>query len=235
MHRWRAAPSVRTGAPPARKSSCDAAQQTQGRPEPWRGGRAQVRLADGRQCDQYTLTDDFVHLPRCDGVFLYEDLLAVLAVRAGPPPNKPQGPALLHRTRGSWPSIHAAVDARDVAVMKPCCSARPELGAARAQMRSQEVHLLQVLARGRLVWLQRLGRHCWDDDAMVLAVQAEAERRWQQAQARARPAHALAGAAPPARSRRASSGTMRAGEVALQALARGASLTPLALHAWAAS
>jgi len=102
-------------------------------------------------------------------------------------------------------------------------------------MRSQEVHLLQVLARGRLVWLQRLGRHCWDDDAMVLAVQAEAERRWQQAQARARPAHALAGAAPPARSRRASSGTMRAGEVALQALARGASLTPLAHHAWAAS
>ena len=201
MHRWRAAPSVRTGAPPARKSSCDAAQQTQGRPEPWRGGRAQVRLADGRQCDQYTLTDDFVHLPRCDGVFLYEDLLAVLAVRAGPPPNKPQGPALLHRTRGSWPSIHAAVDARDVAVMKPCCSARPELGAARAQMRSQEVHLLQVLARGRLVWLQRLGRHCWDDDAMVLAVQAEAERRWQQAQARARPAHRAgrpAGAAPSA-------------------------------------
>ncbi len=60
-------------------------------------------------------------------------------------------------------------------------------------MRSQEVHLLQVLARGRLVWLQRLGRHCWDDDAMVLAVQAEAERRWQQAQARAWPAHAPAG------------------------------------------
>jgi len=37
-----------------------------------------VRLADGRQCDQYTLTDDFVHLARCDGVFLYEDLLAVV-------------------------------------------------------------------------------------------------------------------------------------------------------------
>jgi len=52
-------------------------------------------------------------------------------------------------------------------------------GCAHAQMRSQEVHLLQVLERGRLVRVQRLGRHCWDDDALVLAVQAEAERRWQ--------------------------------------------------------
>ncbi len=53
------------------------------------------------------------------------------------------------------------------------------IGCARAQMRSQEVHLLQVLERGRLVRVQRLGRHCWDDDALVLAVQTEAERRWQ--------------------------------------------------------
>ena len=52
-------------------------------------------------------------------------------------------------------------------------------GCAHAQMRSQEVHLLQVLERGRLVRVQRLGRHCWDDDALVLAVQTEAERRWQ--------------------------------------------------------
>ena len=51
------------------------------------------------------------------------------------------------------------------------------------QMRSQEVHLLQVLKRGRLVWVQRLGQHCWDDDAMLLANQAEAERRWQTEQA----------------------------------------------------
>ena len=51
------------------------------------------------------------------------------------------------------------------------------------QMRSQEVHLLQVLERGRLVWVQRLGQHCWDDDAMLLANQAEAERRWQAEQA----------------------------------------------------
>lgn len=50
-------------------------------------------------------------------------------------------------------------------------------------MRSQEVHLLQVLERGRLVWVQRLGQHCWDDDAMLLANQAEAERRWQAEQA----------------------------------------------------
>lgn len=39
--------------------------------------------------------------------------------------------------------------------------------------------MLQVLERGRLVWVQRLGQHCWDDDAMLLANQAEAERRWQ--------------------------------------------------------
>ncbi|KAK9845772.1 hypothetical protein WJX81_002105 [Elliptochloris bilobata] len=87
-----------------------------------------VRLADGQQLDQYTITDDFVHLAHNSGVYLYEDLLAVLA------------------------------------------------------MRSQEVHLLQVLERGRLVWVQRLGRHCWDDDAMLLANQAEAERRWQREQ-----------------------------------------------------
>ena len=42
---------------------------------------AQVRLADGRQLDQYTITDDFVHLSHNSGVYLYEDLLALLAVR----------------------------------------------------------------------------------------------------------------------------------------------------------
>lgn len=41
----------------------------------------QVDLADGRQCDQYTITDDFVHLSHNSGVFLHDDLLAVLAVR----------------------------------------------------------------------------------------------------------------------------------------------------------
>ena len=41
----------------------------------------QVNLADGRQCDQYTITDDFVHLSHNSGVFLHDDLLAVLAVR----------------------------------------------------------------------------------------------------------------------------------------------------------
>jgi hypothetical protein len=95
----------------ARKSSCGAAYQTQGWPDPWRGGGAQVRLADGRQCDQYTLTDDFVHLARCDGVFLYEDLVAVLAVRAGPAARNPQGPAYCtideaHEHRTMQPSMH---------------------------------------------------------------------------------------------------------------------------------
>lgn len=41
----------------------------------------QVNLVDGRQCDQYTITDDFVHLSHNSGVFLHDDLLAVLAVR----------------------------------------------------------------------------------------------------------------------------------------------------------
>lgn len=40
-----------------------------------------MRLADGRQLDQYTITDDFVHLSHNSGVYLYEDLLALLAVR----------------------------------------------------------------------------------------------------------------------------------------------------------
>ena len=52
-----------------------------------------MRLADGRQLDQYTITDDFVHLSHNSGVYLYEDLLAVLAVRRG------------------WPSLHLPVDA----------------------------------------------------------------------------------------------------------------------------
>lgn len=39
-----------------------------------------MRLADGRQLDQYTITDDFVHLSHNSGVYLYEDLLALLAV-----------------------------------------------------------------------------------------------------------------------------------------------------------
>ena len=56
--------------------------------------------------------------------------------------------------------------------------------ASGVQMRSQEVHLLQVLERGQLVWVQRLGQFCWDDDAMLLATQVEAERRWQAGQAR---------------------------------------------------
>ena len=46
------------------------------------------------------------------------------------------------------------------------------------QIRGQALHMLQVLPTGRLVWVQRLGRHCWEDDDLVIASQVAAEDRW---------------------------------------------------------
>ncbi len=51
-----------------------------------------------------------------------------------------------------------------------------------AQIHSQAVHLLQVLPSGRLVKVQQLGRHCWDDDELVLSEQEDAEERWRRSQ-----------------------------------------------------
>jgi de-etiolated-1 len=38
-------------------------------------------LADGRITDQRSFNDDFIHLAHNMGVFLYDDLLAVLSIR----------------------------------------------------------------------------------------------------------------------------------------------------------
>lgn len=44
------------------------------------------------------------------------------------------------------------------------------------------MHLLQILQSGRIIVLQHLGKHCWDDDNMVLSEQAHAEARWRRSQ-----------------------------------------------------
>ena len=41
---------------------------------------AQIRLDDGSTCDRYTIANDCVHLSSNNGVYLYQDLLAILAV-----------------------------------------------------------------------------------------------------------------------------------------------------------
>ena len=41
----------------------------------------QVRVRTGELCDQYVIADDFVHLSHNSGACLYDDLLAILAVR----------------------------------------------------------------------------------------------------------------------------------------------------------
>lgn len=51
-----------------------------------------------------------------------------------------------------------------------------------AQIHGQAVHLLQVLPSGRLVKVQQFGRHCWDDDELILSEHAHAERRWRSSQ-----------------------------------------------------
>ena len=50
------------------------------------------------------------------------------------------------------------------------------------QVYTQEVHLLQILPSGRFIVLQHLGKHCWEDDNMVLSEQAHAEARWRRSQ-----------------------------------------------------
>ena len=50
------------------------------------------------------------------------------------------------------------------------------------QIHGQAVHLLQVLPSGRLVKVQQFGRHCWDDDELILSEQAHAEQLWRSSQ-----------------------------------------------------
>lgn len=52
----------------------------------------------------------------------------------------------------------------------------------RVQIHSQAVHLVQVLPSGRLVKVQQLGKHRWDDDELILSEQADAEERWRSSQ-----------------------------------------------------
>ncbi|CAL8468423.1 g7963 [Coccomyxa elongata] len=87
-----------------------------------------VCLEDGTVCDRYSISDDCIHLSNNSGVYLHDDLLAIL-------------------------TIHG-----------------------------QAVHLLQLLSSGRLVKVQQFGRHCWDDDELILSEHAHAERRWRSSQ-----------------------------------------------------
>ena len=50
------------------------------------------------------------------------------------------------------------------------------------QVYTQEVHLLQILPSGRIIVLQHLGKHCWDDDNMIILEQAHEEARWRRSQ-----------------------------------------------------
>ncbi|KAL6757328.1 De-etiolated protein 1 Det1-domain-containing protein [Haematococcus lacustris] len=49
-------------------------------------------------------------------------------------------------------------------------------------VRSQQVHLVQVLASGSLVRVTSIGSHCYEDDELELRRVEEAEHRWQQQQ-----------------------------------------------------
>ncbi|CAL5221239.1 g3393 [Coccomyxa viridis] len=88
----------------------------------------QLELNTGTVVDRYTIEDDCVDLTANHGAYLFDDMLAVLAVY------------------------------------------------------TQEVHLLQILPSGRFIVLQHLGKHCWEDDNMVLSEQAHAEARWRRSQ-----------------------------------------------------
>ncbi len=40
----------------------------------------QVRLEDGTVCDRYSISNDCIHLSNNSGVYLHDDLLAILTV-----------------------------------------------------------------------------------------------------------------------------------------------------------
>ena len=56
------------------------------------------------------------------------------------------------------------------------------------QLRSQQVHLLQIARHCTLVHVLTLGTHCSPDDGLALRIADDAEERWQAEQARARAA-----------------------------------------------
>ena len=52
----------------------------------------------------------------------------------------------------------------------------------RLQVRSQTLHLLQVLPSGRFALVQRLGKWCHEDDELLVSIARDQERRWREAQ-----------------------------------------------------
>ncbi|KAK9828644.1 hypothetical protein WJX72_001277 [[Myrmecia] bisecta] len=83
-----------------------------------------VSMRDGEVLDNYTIHDDFVHLAHNAGAYLYQNRLAILAIR------------------------------------------------------SQTVHVVQVLPSGKLLLVQKVGQHCREDDELVLDLALDAQQRW---------------------------------------------------------
>ena len=54
------------------------------------------------------------------------------------------------------------------------------------QLRTQQIHLLQIVRRSALVLVATLGEHCSPDDELALRMADDAEAKWQAEQARAR-------------------------------------------------
>lgn len=52
-------------------------------------------------------------------------------------------------------------------------------------VRSQTLHLLQVLPSGRFALVQRLGKWCHEDDELLVSIARDQERRWREAQPQA--------------------------------------------------
>ena len=50
------------------------------------------------------------------------------------------------------------------------------------QVRSQTLHLLQVLPSGCFALVQRLGKWCHEDDELLVSIAHDQERRWREAQ-----------------------------------------------------
>ena len=132
---------------------------------------AQLRLADGCICDQYSITFDCVHLSSNNGVFLYEDLLAILAVRFVMP---------AHLTMPSQGWARHEVLWHVQALPKTRVSGFE-------QIHGQTIHLLQILPSGRFMKVHQFGKLCWDDDELVLLEQTHAEELWRSARVRQSP------------------------------------------------
>jgi hypothetical protein len=120
----------------------------------------QVGLEDGSVCDRYSISNDCIHLSSSSGVYLHEDLLAILAV----------GKRCIHR--GNSAHLHSQISPYVHVLRSHVC----------VQIHSQAVHLLQLLPSGRMVKVQQFGKYCWDDDELILSEQADAEERWRSSQ-----------------------------------------------------